>query len=94
MKGFRFSKYTPQPQGEKSDFERLFKIFQQLVLITSGNVQEALQRLTEVDKQYGLTNPNYGIGDFIEDLKRKGFLKEGEQGDLQLDPKGEQSLRK
>lgn len=94
MKGFRFSKYTPQPAGGKSDFERLFKIFQQLVLITSGNVQEALQWLTEVDKQYGLTNPNYGIGDFIEDLKRKGFLKEGEQGDLQLGAKGEQSLRK
>jgi Ca-activated chloride channel family protein len=94
MKGFRFSKYTPQPQGGKSDFERLFKIFQQLVLITSGNVQEALQWLTEVDKQYGLTTPNYGIGDFIEDLKRKGFLQENEKGELNLNAKGEQSLRK
>jgi Ca-activated chloride channel family protein len=94
MKGFRFSKYTPQPEGGKSDFERLFKIFQQLVLITSGNVQEALQWLTEVDKQYGLTNPNYGIGDFIEDLKRKGFLQENEKGELNLNAKGEQSLRK
>jgi Ca-activated chloride channel family protein len=94
MKGFRFSKYTPQPEGGKSDFDRLFRIFQQLVLITSGNVQEALQWLTEVDKQYKLTNPNYGIGDFIEDLKRKGFLTENEKGELNLNAKGEQSLRK
>ena len=94
MVGFRFSKYTPQPQGGKSDFERLLKIFMQLVLITSGNISEALQWLTEVDKQYGLTKPNYGIGDFIEDLKRKGFLQENEKGELNLNAKGEQSLRR
>jgi Ca-activated chloride channel homolog len=94
MTGFRFSKYTPHPQGGKSDFERLLKIFMQLVLITSGNISEALQWLTEVDKQYGLTNPNYGIGDFIEDLKRKGFLKEDEKGELKLNAKGEQSMRR
>jgi Ca-activated chloride channel family protein len=94
MAGFRFSKFVPDPQEGKTDFERLFKIFQQLLLITSGNVDEALQWLTEVDKQYGLTNPKYGIGDFIEDLKRKGFLQENEKGELKLNAKGEQSLRK
>jgi len=71
MLGNRFSKYTPPPDSEKSDFEKLLKIFMQLILITSGNVSEALQWLTEVDKQYNLTNSNYGIGDFIEDLKKK-----------------------
>ncbi|MFZ5999170.1 MAG: hypothetical protein ACOYW3_01570, partial [Bacteroidota bacterium] len=76
MLGHRFSKFTPPPQSEKSDFDRLLKVFMQLVLITSGNVNEALQWLTEVDRQYKLTNPNYGIGDFIEDLKRKGYLTE------------------
>ena len=94
MLGFRFSKFTPPPDLGKSDFERLLKIFMQLVLITSGNIAEALQWLTEVDKQYGLTNSNYGIGDFIEDLKRKGILKENEKGELNLDAKGEQSMRR
>ncbi len=94
MAGFRFSKYIPLPQAGTSEFDRLLKIFMQLVLITSGNIGEALQWLTEVDKQYGLTNPNYGIGDFIEDLKRKGFLKENEKGELELNAKGEQSLRR
>jgi len=70
MLGHRFSKYSP-PQEGKSDFEKLLKVFMQLLLITSGNVSEALQWLTEVDKQYGLTNKDYGIGDFIEDLKKK-----------------------
>lgn len=94
MVGFRFTKFQPLPNSGLSDFERLLKIFMELVLITSGNIQEALQWLTEVDKQYGLTNPNYGIGDFIEDLKRKGILKEDEKGALNLGAAGEQSMRK
>lgn len=95
MLGHRFSKFTPAPDDGKSDFERLLKIFMQLVLITSGNIGEALQWLTEVDKQYNLTNPNYGIGDFIEDLKRNGYITdEGPDGEFKLKAKGEQDLRK
>jgi Ca-activated chloride channel homolog len=94
MLGHRFSKYTPPPEEQKSDFERLLKIFMQLVLITSGNVSEALQWLTEVDRQYNLTNDKYGIGDFIEDLKKNGYLsEEGPNGEMKLKAKSEQNLR-
>lgn len=94
MLGHRFSKFTPLPDQEKSDFERLLKIFMQLVLITAGNVGEALQWLTEVDKQYGLTNDKYGMGDFIEDLKRNGYITdEGPKGEFKLKAKAEQNLR-
>src|SRR5258705_13570921 len=94
MLGHRFSKYTPPPQDGKSDFEKLLKIFMQLLLITSGNVSEALQWLTEVDKQYGLANKEYGIGDFIEDLKKNGYITdEGPDGEFKLKPKAEQNLR-
>lgn len=94
MLGYRFSKYTPPPEGQSTDFEKLLKIFMQLVLITSGNVAEALQWLTEVDKQYKLTTENYGIGDFIEDLKRNGFISEDSpNGEFKLNAKGEQNLR-
>src|SRR3982750_4683793 len=95
MLGHRFSKYTPPPDNDKSDFEKLLKIFMQLILITSGNVAEALQWLTEVDRQYNLTNPNYGIGDFIEDLKRNGYISnDSPDGEFKLNAKSEQNLRK
>lgn len=94
MLGHRFSKYTPPPDEAKSDFERLLKVFMQLLLITSGNVAEALEGLTEVDKQYKLTNSQYGIGDFIEDLKRNGYITdEGPNGEFKLKAKAEQNLR-
>lgn len=94
MLGHRFSKYTPPPDAAKSDFEKLLKVFMQLILITSGNVGEALEWLTEVDKQYKLTGPNYGIGDFIEDLRKNGYITEnGPNGEFKLNAKSEQSLR-
>jgi uncharacterized protein with von Willebrand factor type A (vWA) domain len=53
-----------------------------------------LQWLTEVDKQYGLTNDKYGMGDFIEDLKRNGYITdEGPKGEFKLKAKAEQNLR-
>ncbi|HCR53040.1 MAG TPA: hypothetical protein DIW27_01395, partial [Cytophagales bacterium] len=59
------------------------------------SVGEALQWLTEVDRQYKLTNDQYGMGDFIEDLKKNGFIsEEGPTGEYKLNPKGEQDLRK
>ena len=94
MLGHRFSKYTPPPEQQKNDFERLLNIFMQLVLITVCNVGEALQWLTEVDKQHGITNERYGIGDFIEDLKRNGYsTDEGPKGEFKLKAKAEQNLR-
>jgi len=94
MLGHRFSKFTPPPESQKSDFEKLLNVFMQLMLITSGNAAEALQWLTEVDRQYKLTNPNYGIGDFIEDLKKNGYLTEDPAtGELKMKPRAEQHMR-
>jgi Ca-activated chloride channel homolog len=84
----------PPEEQAKSDFDKLLKIFMQLVLMTAGDVSEALQWLTEVDRQYGLTSDKYGIGDFIEDLKQKGYITDaGPNGEFKLNAKSEQSLR-
>lgn len=94
MLGYRFSKYTPPPSDQQSDFDRLLKIFMQLVLITAGNVGEALQWMTEVDRQHKITSNKYGMGDFIEDLKKKGYISdEGANGEFKLKAKSEQNLR-
>ncbi|HLT81140.1 MAG TPA: VWA domain-containing protein [Cyclobacteriaceae bacterium] len=95
MSGYRFTQYVPPPEKASSDFQKLLKMFMQLVLITSGNVAEALQWLTELDRQYGLTNEKYGIGDFIEQLKRDGYITdETERGEIKLKARSEQQLRR
>ena len=93
-RGYRFSEYVPVPDGQ-TPFEKLFKILQELLMFTSGDVQEALSWLTELDKEYNLTTPEYGIGDFVQDLIDKGYLKpENTEGEgFRLTAKMELGLR-
>ena len=94
MIGNRFTKYIPRPKTN-SGFEDLLKLFLQLLTITSGDVAEALNWLNQLDRQYGLTNDNYGMGDFIQDLKDKDYIEEDENGTvLQITAKTEQSIRR
>ena len=93
MPGFRFSDYKPDPN--ESLFDRLFKIFQELMLYTSGNVSEALSWLNELDREYKLTTPEYGMGDFIQELKDRGYIRSDGEGEGGVGPtaKFEISLR-
>jgi hypothetical protein len=75
MIGWKFSDYVPNAEGE-SDFERLLKVFQELLLYTSGDVSEALSWMTELDKEYNLTSDAYSMGDFIQDLIDKGYIQQ------------------
>jgi uncharacterized protein with von Willebrand factor type A (vWA) domain len=72
-KGFRFTSYDAPAL---TPFEKLFEIFQELITHTSGDVEEALDWLRELDKEYQLTDDTYTIDDFIEDLKAKGYIRE------------------
>ncbi|RMG61937.1 MAG: VWA domain-containing protein [Calditrichaeota bacterium] len=74
MPGYRFTKFDPQ-ESNKSPFERLLDIFLQLLLITAGDANEALNWLTEMDRRHGLTDEEYGMGDFIQDLIDNGYLE-------------------
>lgn len=92
MSVYYFSKYIPKKQ--ESTFDRLLDLFKELIVHTSGDVDEALSWMNELDRKYNLTDANYGIGNFIEDLKQKGFLDDKEQdGRLTITPKVEQSIR-
>lgn len=94
MSGFKFTEYIPNPDQAKSDFEKLLDVFLQLVVITGGDVSEALSWLNNLDRQYNLTDGSYGMGDFIEDLKEKGYLsEESPQGTFEITGKAEQKIR-
>lgn len=94
MKGHYFSKFDPSKEG-KTPFEQLMNLFLQLLTYTSGDVSEALQWLNELDKEYKFTNEEYGMGDFIDDLKDKGYIDENKQtGEIKITPKTEQGIRK
>lgn len=93
MIGTRFTEYVPENSG--GGFNDLLKIFLQLLTITSGDVNEALNWMNQLDRKYNLTNDGYGIGDFIQELKDKNYIKEEQEGTiLSVTAKGEQAIRK
>jgi Ca-activated chloride channel family protein len=94
MIGYNFSKFDPSASG-KSRFEQLLDIFMQLLTYTSGDVSEALQWLNQLDREYEMTNEEYGLGDFIEELKDKGYITDkNEHSEIRITPKTEQGIRK
>jgi len=72
-KGFYFKEYE---EPNISPFDKLFGIFKELITHTSGDFDEAIDWLRELDKEYELTDEHYTIDDFIEDLKAKGYIRE------------------
>jgi uncharacterized protein with von Willebrand factor type A (vWA) domain len=93
-KGFYFKQYTAP---EQSPFDKLFGIFKELITHTSGDFDEAINWLRELDVEYKLTDENYTIDDFIEDLKKKGYIKdeikEDGSGGLGITAKTERAIR-
>ena len=95
MKGFQFAQYVPPEQKDGNKFDQLLNIFQQLLLLTSGNVEQAMSWMSQLDRQYNLTDDKYGIGNFFDDLKEKGYLtEENQEGKLVMTPKSEQTIRR
>src|SRR5215217_6471915 len=94
MIGFQFSKYDPRG-NDQSKFEQLLNLFLQLLTYTNGDVSEAMQWLNQLDNQYGLTNDDYGMGDFLDELKEKGYIDENPvNGTISITPKTEQGIRR
>lgn len=72
-KGFLFKPYEAP---NLSPFDKLFEIFKELITHTSGDFDEAIDWLRQLDVEYKLTDKDYTIDDFIEDLKKKGYIRD------------------
>lgn len=81
---------------EKDPFDRLLPMFRELLLISSGNVEETLDWLREVDRQHRITDKDYTIEDFIEELFERGYLRQatpGSKGGAQATEKADRMMR-
>ncbi len=94
MRGYHFSRFDPHEEG-KSAFDKLLQLFLEVLTYTSGDLAEAMAWMNELDKKYQLTDDEYGMGDFVEDLKDKGYITEDNQnGEIRITPRTEQGIRK
>jgi uncharacterized protein with von Willebrand factor type A (vWA) domain len=70
------------------------RLFNQLLLHTDGDVNEALQLMTELDRDYKVFDESEGLGfqEFLEWLKREGLIEEFNDI-LSLTHKGSRRIR-
>jgi uncharacterized protein with von Willebrand factor type A (vWA) domain len=68
-----FSEFKPE---EEKIFDKLLKIFLELMVVTSGDLEEVIAWMKEIDQKYNITGNDYSIDQFVDDLKAKGYLRE------------------
>ena len=90
--------FTTFKADEKTPFERLFEIFKELIIHTSGDFDEAIDWLRELDKEYQLTDADYTIDDFVKELLERSYIRQeiapdGSGPQIRITPKTEKFLR-
>ncbi len=94
MKGFHFTKYDPKVKA-KAGLNNCLIFLCNCSLIPAAMWRKHWQWMNELDKKYELTDDEYGMGDFIDELKEKGYITEDNQkGQIKITPKTEQGIRK
>ncbi|MBK9276141.1 MAG: VWA domain-containing protein [Flavobacteriales bacterium] len=93
MIGHRFAKYIP-PEDDRSPFEKLLPLFLELLTHTSGDVEEALDWMDQLDKEHGFYSKDYGRKEFEDDLRKHGMIgRPTKGGKAPLTGKAEKLIR-
>ena len=77
MLGNRFTAAIP---SSDNPFEMLLGLFKEVIVHTSGDLEEAIEWLKQLDEHYQITSNDYTFDDFIQDLKDKGYIKDDTTG--------------
>ena len=70
MLGHRFEKFI-ESNDSRSPFEKLLEIFLEIMVHTSGDVEESFKWMEMVNQEHQITTPEYTLEDFRNDLEKK-----------------------
>lgn len=89
---FLYSKWTESSSTDEQKLEELTKLFNYLLLQTSGDVNEALQWLRQLAEEHGIFDENLSMEELLEKLKEMGIIQEV-NGNFEMTTKGVQKIR-
>jgi Ca-activated chloride channel homolog len=90
---WRYSKFDPSLRDLKELLKRLLAIFNELLLHTDGDVEQALRYLEQIGKRYGMFDDRLTLEDFKKFLEQENRIARDRRGGLSLTKKGEQGIR-
>jgi Ca-activated chloride channel homolog len=90
-----YSQWRPdQSQTAEDRLKQLLELFSQLLLQTSGDVQESLEWMRYLNEQYNVFGPDMTLDMFIDELKRQGLIQEDENSLLKPTNKAVANIRR
>ncbi|MFZ1513826.1 MAG: VWA domain-containing protein [Saprospiraceae bacterium] len=93
MIGSRFTQFTPE-EDKRTVFEKLLDLFLEIMVYTSGDVEETFEWMEQIDREHKITTPDYTLEDFRRDLERQAFVLPTADGKgTELGPKSERLIR-
>ncbi|MCC7437809.1 MAG: VWA domain-containing protein [Armatimonadetes bacterium] len=89
----RYSQWIPQQEENDDRQEQLLRLFSYLLMQTGGDVDEALNWMSQLDERYGILG-KMTMQEFIDRLKEQGLIRDGEESnDFDLTARGGQRIR-
>ncbi|MEP7146013.1 MAG: hypothetical protein ABI792_03275, partial [bacterium] len=88
----QYSQWRPDSMTDDKRLENLISVFSYLLIQTNGDIDEALDWIEQLDAEYKLFDKDLSFGDFVDELKKQGYIAEKE-GMKMLTSKGSQKMR-
>jgi len=91
----RYSDWNEAEMSRQERLEQLFRLFNYLLLKVSGDLEETLEIMSTLDERHNILG-DMTMEEFIEELKRAGLIREGNEGEgggLDLTAKGVRMIR-
>jgi uncharacterized protein with von Willebrand factor type A (vWA) domain len=89
----RYRNWEEWMTEELTQLQDVEKLFNYLLIVTDGDVEEALERLEELNTRYGFFDESTPVEEFLDRLLEKGIVAETPEG-LALTHKGERGIRR
>ncbi|MDQ3194206.1 MAG: VWA domain-containing protein [Bacteroidota bacterium] len=88
----QYSRWRSDSLTDDKRLENLISVFSYLLIQTNGDIDEALDWIEQLDAEYKLFDKDLSFGDFVDELKKQGYIAEKE-GLKILTSKGSQKMR-
>ncbi|HET7903106.1 MAG TPA: hypothetical protein VFM17_00955, partial [Candidatus Eisenbacteria bacterium] len=90
---FRYSQWDDRILRDLGFLKNLLSLYNRLLLMTDGDVDEALRAMEELGGRFGFFNENFTVEDFKKQLREQEAIREVD-GKNVLTRKGERMIRK
>ncbi len=94
MPDFRYVRFDPRLASLRELVDDLRRLFNELLVRTDGDVEEALRYLENIAERHGLFDERFGMDDFRRLLEQERTVATDRDGRLRLTPKGERVIRR